>query len=209
MPANGSSKRITAGLVASPIAMSERAEMAVRQIARNLIGVGGKPQEGEDLVGGAAEGNLVGPRLPRAQIVAEEARLRPELMGDHDIVAHAHAPEDRRLLEGTDHTLSCHPVRSAAGDALAAEADAAGTRGQEGGDQLEEGGFSRPVRPDDGEDLAFLHMEGDAIHGGEPTEAFGDVINFENGFGHRTSLRRPSERRPFGRASMKAMRRLE
>jgi hypothetical protein len=43
---------------------SERAEVAVREVARNLVGIGREAQEGEDLVGRTAKSGLVGPSLP-------------------------------------------------------------------------------------------------------------------------------------------------
>ena len=46
-----------------------------------------------------------------------------------------------------------------------ANADASGGRIRDARDELERGGFPRPVGADDREGLAFLHLEGDVVEG--------------------------------------------
>ena len=54
-------------------------------------------------------------------------------------------------------------------------------------DAVEQRRLARAVRPDQAEDLAFAHVEGNAVHGADAAECFVQSIDFENG-GHRTSF---------------------
>jgi hypothetical protein len=46
-------------------------------------------------------------------------------------------------------------------------------------DDLQQRALSRPVGTDDGDDLAVVDPEGDAVDGREAAEAFRDVIDLE------------------------------
>ena len=167
MPANGSSSSSTVGSVARPIAMPSARRWPCGRLRGDLVGVGGaRPRKREDLVGGAAEGRLVGARRAGAEEEAEQAGPRAQVMGDDDVVAHAHAPEDRRLLEGADHALRA--TRCGARPEIRSPLKRTCRTGRGGGDQLEQRRLAGAVRADDRQDLALLHIEGDVVDGGEP-----------------------------------------
>ena len=59
---------------------------------------------------------------------------------------------------------------------MAAELDPAGVRALETGDEPEEGGLARAGRPEQGEELAFVHVEVDAVDGDHGTVVLADAL---------------------------------
>jgi hypothetical protein len=64
-------------------------------------------------------------------------------------------------------------------DRLASQPDAAVRRSLEPDDDLQEGALAGPVRTDDGDDVAVVDPERDAVDGRETAEAFRDRIDLE------------------------------
>ena len=54
---------------------------------------------------------------------------------------------------------------------------AAGGRRQERAEDVDGRGLACAVRPEEAEDLAFVHVEGNAVNGSEGLESFGEVLN--------------------------------
>ena len=79
-------------------------------------------------------------------------------------------PEDRRVEE---HVVAARELGVEAGAELEqgrhalVHAHAAGVRLQDAGHALQQRRLARAVLADDAEDLAFLHVEGDVVEGGE------------------------------------------
>ena len=167
---------------------AERAQMALRQVARDLVPDRPEAEKLEDLVARAAELRLVAPRRRRSEIEAEEARVRAQVMGDDDAVARRHALEDRRLLKGAHDPLARHDMRREAGNHLALERHLAAGRLHERGDQLEDRRLARAVRADDRQDLVRLDVERDLVDRGEAAVALGEVLDLEDRR-HRLSSR--------------------
>jgi hypothetical protein len=64
-------------------------------------------------------------------------------------------------------------------DALAAQPDVAVCRPLQPDDDLQERALAGPVRTDDGDDVAAVDPECDAVDGREAAEAFRDVVDLE------------------------------
>jgi hypothetical protein len=62
-------------------------------------------------------------------------------------------------------------------DARTVEQDAAGGRPLQSDDELEERALACPVRTDDGDDVAVVDPERDAVDGRETAEAFRGRVN--------------------------------
>ena len=160
MPANGSSSSRIFGLVASPMAMPSARRWPCGRCSAHLVCDRAEAEEGEDLVGGAGR-KPPRPRGRRSEprIEAEQARPRAQVVGDDDVVAHAHALEDRRFLEGAHHALRATMCGARPEMRSPLKQHLARGRPQEGGDQLEQRRLAGAVRTDDRQDLALAHRE--------------------------------------------------
>jgi hypothetical protein len=58
-------------------------------------------------------------------------------------------------------------------------ADVAGCRALQTRDELQQRALARPVGADDGDDLAVVDPERDAVDGRQPTEALRERVNLE------------------------------
>src|SRR4029453_16041528 len=111
---------------------------------------------------------------------------------------HRDVLEDRELaerpgdLEGAGEPAMADRVRGGARDLVVLEADGAGGRGQRSRDAVETGGLARAVRPDEPEDLALLHLEGDRVERGEAAELLGESGDREHGEGRAGGGGRPA-----------------
>src|SRR5882672_3614887 len=146
-------------------------------------------------------GNIGGAQLPQAdephQLLRALAPLclvaprgaehhRPEAGGEarvranQHVVDHRHAGERPVMLEGAHHAARGDAVRRQAEDRLAGEAHLAARRRIGAGDDVEGGRLAGAVRADHAEDLAFVDLEVERGHGGEPAEALGQLLDLEN-----------------------------
>jgi hypothetical protein len=78
-------------------------------------------------------------------------------------------------------------VRLEARDVAALERDAPGARALDAGDRADERGLARPVRADDGDDLARGHLERDALERLRVAVVEVEVLDGE----HQTSVSSP------------------
>ena len=96
-------------------------------------------------------------------------------MGDDDVVAHRHALEDRRLLEGPHHALARDDVRRQAGNALAAEAHlAARSACRNEAISLNSVDLPAPFGPMTDRISRSRDREGDVVDGDQAAEALGE-----------------------------------
>src|SRR4029078_3432864 len=69
------------------------------------------------------------------------------------------------------------------------------------GDRFDGGGLAGAVRAEDGEDLALLDVEGDAVDGDAAVVGLDDVVDFDDVHGPSIVPGRPVARRPGGQFS--------
>src|SRR5438093_407611 len=117
--------------------------------------------------------------LPRTRLeFAQRLARLPEadrmggagLQRDHDVLQHGERLEHAADLEGARQAAVDDLVRRQSGDGLAEQLDRAFGRLQEPREAIEQRGLSRPVRPQDRVDLAFLHGEIDLVQRAKATE---------------------------------------
>ncbi len=89
-----------------------------------------------------------------------------------------------RGLEGAPQAEPGDPVGRHGADQAPAHPDGSGRRPEQPVDQVEEGGLSGPVRPDEGHDLALGHLEAHPMEDPQAPEAACDVGAFEEGPRH-------------------------
>ena len=97
-----------------------------------------------------------------------------------DILEHGHAREDIDALKRTRQAKPDDLMRWHPGDAPALERDLSAARLQMAGDQVEEGGLTCTVRPDDRMLLAFLQRKTDIVDCDEAAEILGQSFGFQN-----------------------------
>ena len=128
-------------------------------------------------VGAIAEADRLQRALRRRACGAHVGRVVEG--ADHDVLDRCHAGERPELLERARDPEVADLVGTEGGDVVAVEGDPAGVRPLEAGDQIEERGLAGAVRPDDADQLARRHREGDAPVGHDAAEALGDVRDGE------------------------------
>jgi hypothetical protein len=96
--------------------------------------------------------------------------MRSEL----EVVGDGEVREDAASLRHVRHAFAGDDVRLHAADVLAVERDLALARLEQARDRAERGGLARAVRADEGDDLALLDVEVDAVQRGD-----GAVADFE------------------------------
>src|SRR5258706_13279732 len=96
---------------------------------------------------------------------------------DPDVVEHRKIGKKCYVLEGAADADFGDPVWRPRQDAHAFHQDVAGARLGEPAQAIEEGGLARAVRSDQAEDLALMHVEGNAIQPDDAAENDPDVAN--------------------------------
>src|SRR5690606_67658 len=99
--------------------------------------------------------------LADAQRLLEEIAAHLEVAAGHDVVQHAHALEEREVLEGAGHARLGHLAGVHPRELPPAKDDAAGLRGVDAVDHVEHRALAGAVRADDGPDLVLPHVERD------------------------------------------------
>ena len=98
---------------------------------------------------------------------------------DDDVLGDGQIRERLELLEGARDAEAADAIGPQAGDVAAVEEDAACVERLEAGDQIEQRGLAGAVRPDDADDLALVHIEGDVGVGGEAAVALRHAFDVE------------------------------
>ena len=112
----------------------------------------GQAQEVQDLRGAIGQPPLLVPQDASRQERAPEPLAPLAGQGEEHVVPHRELVEEPEMLERPRHPQRHDLVRRPPGELVAAEAHAAGVRRHEAGDEVEDGGLPRPVRPDEAGD---------------------------------------------------------
>ena len=158
----------------------ERAQRLVEQENLGLVDDG--PRECDPLA--LAAGQLVGPavlepfepdHLQCAADALAPARSRNafDLEPVADVLAHRHVWEERVVLE---YGVGLADVWREHGDIAAAQLDAAGVGTFEAGDEPQQRRLARPRRAEQREELAFAHLEVDAVSRDDVPVALADAL---------------------------------
>ena len=107
----------------------------------------------------------------------EDARAHAHVPAEHEVVEHAHALEERDVLEGARNPALGNAARRQVGDVLALERDAPAVGPVEAADHVEQRRLAGAVGPDDREDLAPADLEAHVIDGHHPAEMLGDALD--------------------------------
>ncbi len=161
----------------------------VGQLARRGLADGLDLQEVDDpLHEGAVLELLLHGRAP-VERLQQEAAPHLEQPPGHDVVEHAHALEERHVLEGARDAERGHVVGPELRPVAALEEDLALVRVVEAADHVEQGGLARAVGPDDGHDLAAADLEAHPLEGLHRPEAHADPVDLEERRGRRAGRR--------------------
>ena len=112
----------------------------------------------------------------------------------HDVVEHAHALEQRQVLEGARHAHLGHLARVHVPEGLAAEGDGALLRLVDAVDAVEHRALAGAVGADDGAHLVLAHVEADVGQRLDAAEAQADVLHVEDDVADAPARRSPSAR---------------
>ncbi len=99
------------------------------------------------------------------------------MVAGEDIVQHRHAPEELDILEGPAQAPGGPAIRRQTHQFPAGHEDAAGGGRDQAVDQIEAGGLAGAVGADETQNLPRLHGKRDAVHGLNPAEVLGQVID--------------------------------
>ena len=105
----------------------------------------------------------------------------PILGADPNVVQHRKIGKQRDVLEGSADADFGDPVRRTRQDARAFHENVAGARLVEPAQAIEQGGLAGAIGPDQAEDLALMHVEGDAVQRDDTAEHDADVANRQQG----------------------------
>ena len=109
-----------------------------------------------------------------------QPRARTQPVANDQVVEHAGPVEQRSGLKCARNAEARHLIGGQLCHVLAFEADASRTRQMGAADQIEEGGLTRAVRPDDCIDLAGFDMRADVVDRDETAEAFAERVDFKH-----------------------------
>jgi hypothetical protein len=116
----------------------------------------------------------------QAQGLHQDAAFDLQVAARHDVVDHAHALEQRQVLEGARHAHLGHLAAVHVVESLAAEGDRSFRRRVDAVDAVEHGALACAVGADDGADLVLAHVERDVRERLHATEAQADVLDVED-----------------------------
>jgi hypothetical protein len=115
---------------------------------------------------------------------------------DEQVLEHGEILERLRNLVGAADAGPAAPLRRLLQEVSAVETNAAGRRRQAAGDQVEQRGLARAVRPDDADRLARRDYEIEIVGDDDRAEAFLQACDFQHEMSTRRAIRRWP---PFGR----------
>src|SRR5262249_61101298 len=144
---------------------------AVGQPAGGRLADGLDLEEVYDPLHGGPVLELLPPGRPPVDRVEEKAPAHLEQPAGHDVVEHAHALEERDVLEGAGDSQRGDVVWLELGPVLALEEDPPLLGLVEPADRVQERGLPRPIRTDDGDDLSPVDVDADlaqSLDGPEP-----------------------------------------
>jgi hypothetical protein len=136
---------------------------------------------GEDLVDLGVDRGLGAADPAEFQRVADDIAGGAGVGADAHIVEHREIGKQRYVLEGAADADLGDPVRRPPEDAPAFHQDVAGARLIKPAQAVEQRGLAGAVRSDQAEDLALMHVEGDAVQRDDAAEHDADVADRQQG----------------------------
>src|SRR5690348_12451616 len=106
--------------------------------------------------------------------------MEPTVLADENILERRHARKETDRLKCPRNAAFGDAIGAKPDDAPAVEQEFARARLDQTGDDIEEGGFARPVRADEAGDRALLDGEIDIGKGSQSVEALRNRFRFEN-----------------------------
>src|SRR5262249_40681493 len=100
---------------------------------------------------------------------------------DEEVLQDARMLEELDVLKGAGDAAAGDLVRRRAGDVLVLEDDAPRRALVDAAHQVEDRALAGAVGADDGEDLALLHLEADAVDRLDAAEMDGEILRREEG----------------------------
>src|ERR1051325_1941827 len=176
----------------------EQLLLAVAQAAGFLLRERAEAKEFDHPVGCFAEASVA----PSNE--APPHRLLVFLPGEDQVLAHRQLREHLQQLEGAADPEAVELAGPHAGDAAAVDAHLPRRRRELAEDAVEQRRLSRAVRPDQAEDLALAHVEGDAVDRAYAAERLGKIAYFQDGI-HLLRTRWASPSRPDGQNAIRTI----
>ena len=172
----------------------EQTLIAVRQRGRRLV----RPVEQAQLAEARTRSLLA--RLHH-RAPAHEAKVPRGLELDRDahVLQHGELGEDARDLKRPRDPAAAARGRGERGDVGALEDHAPRRRREQAGDQVEERGLARAVRPDERAELAGVHDQADVAHRPQRAEGAAEPVRLQHGRHARDPSRRAAPTSPPGR----------
>ncbi len=103
------------------------------------------------------------------------------MLADEQVLHHAQVVEEPDVLEGPAHPPGHDLVRRPPADLVTLESDAPRIRRDEPGDQVEQRGLARAVRPDHADQLARPDGQRDVVGGRQSAEALAQPLDLQQG----------------------------
>src|SRR5574343_1176638 len=153
---------------------------AVGQAAHRRLAEGLDLEEIDDVLDELAVRALLAFGGAPADGLLEDVRLHLEVAPRHDVVDHAHALEEREVLEGARHAHLGDLTRVHVREGLATEGDLAFLGRVDAVDAVEHRALAGAVGADDGADLVLADVEADVGQRLDAAEAQGDVLHVED-----------------------------
>src|SRR5262249_59005983 len=97
-----------------------------------------------------------------------------------DVLEHGHALEQGQVLEGAPDAELGDAVARCPQQRMAREDDLARVRRVEAAQAVEQRRLAGAVRPDEPNDLALVHGEGDLVEGDDASESYGYVLDIQD-----------------------------
>ena len=124
----------------------------------------------------------------QAQRRAEDIVLRTEMLGDQNVIEDRQIREEPDVLEGPGDAELRDGIRGVATEIAAVELHGTGGRGVDAGDAVERRRLTGTIRADQGDDLATVDLEREAIDRAYAAELHDDVLHLEDIFFYFTHL---------------------
>ena len=103
------------------------------------------------------------------------------MRAEHDVFDRREIHRHLKVLEGARNAAARQAFRRHPGDLLAAQANRAGARRVDAGDQIEQRGLAGAVGADHGVDRSLVDVETDLRNRGDAAEALGQVLDPQHG----------------------------
>src|SRR5579859_2625671 len=158
----------------------EAALIPVGEVLGHLAGDVGDADERQQVAGHPFAVALLGPVPWQPQHGARHAGAVPGVGADHDVVQRGHVGEEPDVLEGAGQAQAGDLVGPAAGQVDTGEAGLALGRLIHVGEDVERRRLARPVRTDQGEDLALVDVQVELGDRHDPAEADGQVAQLHD-----------------------------